>query len=114
MARQAIWESIAYRNRLIGGYTELIQRSMKQGFNAYLLSFMFKPLPGSRKAILSQMHDEVQRVYSTFVTRVARNPRSNAQKAYLPFLITVPDCPIFKYRDTYRVWARLLCVDQGR
>jgi hypothetical protein len=95
MARQAIWESITYRKRLIGGYVELIQRSMEQGFNAYLLSFMFKPLPGSRKTVLSQMHDEVQRVHSTFVTRVARNPRSNGQKAYLPFLITVPDCPIF-------------------
>jgi hypothetical protein len=71
MASQAIWESIAQRTKLIGGYAELIQRSMDHGFNAYFLSFMFKPLPGPRKAILSQMSEEVQRVYSTFVTRLA-------------------------------------------
>ena len=42
------------------------------------------------------MNDEVQRVYSTFVTRVVRNPRSESQKAALPFLITVPDRPVPK------------------
>jgi hypothetical protein len=104
MARQAIWKSIARitdvtatARQLIAGYSELIQRSMNHGSNAYLLSFMFKPLAGSLKAVMSQMNDEVQRVYSTFVTRVVRNPRSHAQKDTLPFLITVPDRPIFKH-----------------
>ena len=101
MARQAIWESIAQTTditarQLIAGYSELIQRSMSHGSNAYFLSFMFKPLAGPLKAVMSQMNDEVQRVYSTFVTRVVRNPRSQAQKDSLPFLIAVPDRPIFK------------------
>jgi hypothetical protein len=98
MARQAIWESIARTTarQLITGYSELIQRSMSHGSNAFFLSFMFKPLAGPLKAVMSQMNDEVQRVYSTFVTRVVRNPRSQAQKDSLPFLITVPDRPVLK------------------
>jgi len=101
MARQAIWKSIALTTditvrQLIAGYSELIQRSMTHGSDAYLLTFMFKPLAGPLKAVMSQMNDEVQRVYSTFVTRVARNPRSEAQKSSLPFLITAPDRPVFK------------------
>jgi hypothetical protein len=98
MARQAIWESIARTTarQLITGYSELIQRSMSHGSNAYFLSFMFKPLAGSPKTLLIKMNDEVQRVFSTFVTRAARNPKSEAQRASLPFLITVPDRPVSK------------------
>jgi len=57
---------------------------------------MFKSLAGSRQSVFMRMNDEVQRVYSTFVTRAVRNPRSDSQKAFLPFLITVPDRPVFK------------------
>ena len=94
MARKAIWESIATTTakQLIAGYSELIQWEIDQkGSNAFLLTFMFKPLPGSKNGILIQMNNEVQRVYSTFVTRVARDPRSESQKDHLPFMITAPD-----------------------
>jgi len=98
MARPAIWESIAQTTpeQLIAGYSELIQEHIDHGFDGFFLSFMFKPLPGSPKTWLIQMNDEVQRVYSTFVTRVVRNPRSETNKASLPFLITVPDRQTFK------------------
>ncbi len=60
MAKQAIWQCIAKNTarQLIRGYAQLIQEHMDQGFNAYFLSFMFKPLTGSSKALLSQMNDE--------------------------------------------------------
>jgi hypothetical protein len=99
MARQAIWESIAQptSQQIIAGYAELIQRRIDQdGSNAFLLTFMFKPFAGSEKSVLIRMNDEVQGVYSTFVTRVVRNPRSESQKASLPLLITAPDRPVFK------------------
>src|SRR4029077_17292603 len=98
MARQAIWKSIAQSSpkQLIAGYTELIQQRIDEGFSAFLLTFMFKQLAGPPKALLMQMNDEVQRVYSTFVTRVVRNPRSEFLKDALPFLITVPDRPVSK------------------
>ena len=98
MAVRAIWKSIAQTTpeQLIAGYSNLIEDRIDHGFDGYFLSFMFKPLPGSPKTRLIQMNDEVQRVYSTFVTRVVRNPRSETNKASLPFLITVPDRPTFK------------------
>jgi hypothetical protein len=98
MARQAIWKSIAQSSpkQLIAGYTELIQQRIDEGFGAFLLTFMFKQLAGPPKALRIQMNDEVQRVYSTFVTRVVRNPRSEFLKDALPFLITVPDRPVSK------------------
>jgi hypothetical protein len=96
-----IWKSIAQitPNQLIAGYSKLIQEHIDQGFNGYFLSFMYRPLAGSPKSRLIQMNDEVQRVYSTFVTRVVRNPRSETSKASLPFLITVPDRPVPKERS---------------
>ena len=98
MARQAIWQTIARTSpkQLIAGYTELIQQRIDEGFSAFLLTFMFKQLAGPPKALLMQMNDEVQRVYSTFVTRVVRNPRSEFLKDALPVLITVPDRPVCK------------------
>jgi hypothetical protein len=98
MAQQAIWKSVAQNpiKQLITGYSELIQHSMDHGSNSHLLTFMFNPLAGSPKTHLVQMNDEVQRVFSSFVTRVVRNPRSEAQRASLPFLITVPDRPVSK------------------
>jgi hypothetical protein len=98
MAERAIWKSIAQTSpkQLIAGYSKLIKERIDHGFDGYFLSLMFKPLAGSSKALLSQMNDEVQRVYSTFVTRVVRNPRSETTKASLPLLITVPDRPVHK------------------
>jgi hypothetical protein len=92
------WKTIAQSSpeQLIAGYTELIQQRIDQGFNAFLLTFMFKSLAGSPKAFLLQMNNEVQRVYSTFVTRVVRSPRSEFMKDALPLLITVPDRPVYK------------------
>ena len=55
MARQAIWESIANTTpeQLIAGYSELIQRQIDQdASNAFLLTFMFKSLTGSRRSVL--------------------------------------------------------------
>jgi hypothetical protein len=101
MAEQAIWEGItqATPKELITGYSELIQRQIDQdGSNAFLLTFMFKPLAGSTKSILIQMNTEIQRVYSTFVTRVVRNPRSETNRASLPLLLTVPDRPVSKLK----------------
>jgi hypothetical protein len=100
MALRAIWKSIAHATpeQLIAGYSQLIQERLDHGFHGYFLSFMFKPLSGSSKSRLIKMNDEIQRVYSTFVTRVVRNPRSKPNKASLPFLITVPDRPVNKQK----------------
>jgi hypothetical protein len=42
------------------------------------------------------MTDEVDRVYSTFITRVVRKPHSEYQKESRPILIGAPDRPVLK------------------
>jgi hypothetical protein len=60
---------------------------------------MFKQLAGSPRALLLQTNDDVQRVYSTFVTRVVRNPRSEFLKDRLPLLITCQIDPFTRKRS---------------
>jgi hypothetical protein len=101
MARQAIWKTIAQSTpkQLIAGYAELIQQRIDEGFSGFLLTFMFKQLAGSPRALLLQTNDDVQRVYSTFVTRVVRNPRSEFLKDRLPLLITCQIDPFTRKRS---------------
>jgi hypothetical protein len=83
-------------SELINGYSQWIQEYMDKGWNASLLTLMFKPLGGGDKAALTKMKDEVDRVYSTFITRVVRNPNSEYQKGSRPILIAAPDRPVLK------------------
>jgi len=85
---------------LIKAYSQWIQQYIDNyGWNPFLMTFMFKPLKGRQEAIMQQMNDEVDRVYSTFITRVVRKPNSVYQR-YLysrPLLIAVPDRPVAKH-----------------
>jgi hypothetical protein len=87
-------------NELIIACSQWIQQYIDNyGWNPFLMTFMFKPLKGKHEAIMQQMSDEVDRVYSTFVTRVVRKPNSMYQKYlnYRPLLIAVPDRPVAKH-----------------
>ena len=53
----------------------MIKNRVEYGWNAYFCTFMFKSLSGNRNAISAQMLDEIDRVYSTFITRVVRDPK---------------------------------------
>lgn len=87
---------ITNRKEMILGYGELVRNHIHKGFKAYLVTIMFKSLRGGTKAILAQMIKEVTRIYSTFITRVVRNPRSPASSDRLPILIACPDLPVPK------------------
>jgi hypothetical protein len=56
-------------DELVDGYLMWIGRYVEEGHRAFLLSFKFKPL--SSKV---QMNHEMERVYSTFLTRAIRRP----------------------------------------
>jgi hypothetical protein len=60
----------------------------------YLLTFMFKPIPKAHR--FERMKNEVERVYSTLVTRVVRHPKSAGAKGLLPVLFACPDRPVPK------------------
>lgn len=77
-------------------YADWILSWVNQQWDAYLMSFMFKPLQGKDQAVLLQMKDALDFFYSTFVTRAERNPRSKSAIGRLPILLCFPDLPVPK------------------
>jgi hypothetical protein len=80
---------------LVDGYTQLVTDRVRSGWSCHLVTFLFSQLPGPRPAVINRMKDEVQRVYSTLLTRVHRKPRT-ASTDELPVLIGVIDLPVYK------------------
>ena len=81
-------------DQMVDGLADLVRQRVDAGFEPSLLSLMFARLPGSPTAVVGQMRDEVTRVFSTFITRVERNPTRFA--APLPILVAAPDTPVRK------------------
>jgi hypothetical protein len=79
----------------LNGYTQLVTDRIKQGWSCYLVTILFQQLPGSQLTIISRMKQEIQRVYSTLITRVYRKPRT-ASPDELPILIGAVDLPVYK------------------
>ena len=63
------------------------------------MTFPFSQLPGPRGAVIQAMKNELQRVYSTFVTRTNRKPRT-ASPDELPILIGTADLQVYKWDPT--------------
>jgi hypothetical protein len=82
------WSQIGSQAKadLVDGYTQLVTDRVRDGWSCSLVTFLFSQLRGPRTAIISRMKDEVQRVYSTLLTRVHRKPRI-ASTDELPVLI---------------------------
>ena len=80
---------------ILDGYTQLVTDRIKQGWSCYLVTILFQQLPGSQPTIISRMKQEIQRVYSTLITRVHRKPRT-ASPDELPILIGAVDLPVYK------------------
>ena len=70
---------------------------VEEGWTPHLLTFMFQQLRGSPASVARQMEREVERVYSRFVTRVVRNPKSALAVGHLPVWLCSPDFPVFKF-----------------
>jgi hypothetical protein len=87
-----------HSRRLIVGYASLLQQRVKNdGWNPYLLTFMFRHLPGKQSVQLVAMEQAIVRFYSTLLTRIVRNPHSAFQQSQRPILIAAPDYPAFKH-----------------
>jgi hypothetical protein len=83
----------------VDGYTQMVIDRMNDGWSCYLMTFPFVQLPGPRGAVVRAMKDEIQRVYSTFVTRTNRKPRT-ASPDELPILIGAADLQVYKRDPT--------------
>jgi hypothetical protein len=79
----------------VDGYTQLITDRVQDGWSCHLVTILFCQFPGPRSAIINRMKDEVQRVYSTLLTRVHRKPRTVSTDE-LPILVGAADLPVYK------------------
>lgn len=89
----------------LNGYTQLVTDRIKQGWSCYLVTILFQQFPGSQPTIISRMKQEIQRVYSTLITRVHRKPRT-ASPDELPILIGAADLPVHKSDRSSSPFAR--------
>jgi len=81
---------------LLEAYGDWVNEWMQQGWDGYLITFMFHNLSGSMSTQISQMHQEVTKVFSKLVTRMVRKPRSPSWVPLLPKGVFVPDLPVVK------------------
>lgn len=77
-------------------YASWAERLVAEGWHPYLLTFMFKPLPGSSAAVAYQMEREVERVYATLLTRIVRKP-ARTPLDRLPVWFCCHDRPVYKH-----------------
>jgi hypothetical protein len=86
----------SHRLALIQAHGDWAQQWLNQGWDGYLFTFMFNQLPGSRHAMVQQMHQQISRWYGRLATRIIRKPRSPVWAPFLPKGIFVPDLPVPK------------------
>jgi hypothetical protein len=87
-------------NIVTTAYGDMINEYMENGWDAYLLTFMFNHLRGSPAGVQIGMEREVERVYAKLLTRIVRKPRSLTNVGKLPLWIVVPDFPVPKRERT--------------
>jgi hypothetical protein len=81
-------------NRYIEGLCLIVEDHIKRGFEPYLITFMFKLAMLNGRS--QQMSEEVNRVYSRFLTECVRNPWSEHNWHNRPVLIACPDWKVWK------------------
>src|SRR5689334_665961 len=94
MANSTIGATV--REIINSGYGYMVKEKLEQGWEGYLISFMFSRISGRRPSVIHQMSQEVERVYATVLTRIIRDPRK-LPIAALPLWIVCPDYPVAKH-----------------
>jgi len=83
--------------RMVSEVSSYIRRYVSEGWEASIISFMFKPLPDKRVSMLKIMNSEVELFYSKLITRVDRDPTAPSHFQWLPRLFVAPDLPVYKH-----------------
>ena len=95
MRHNRIWDSIDHTSELLPSrlkaYGRWIEEMVWDGWNAYYVNFMFRRIPGLPTHRFAVMRNEVERVYSTMVTRIVRKPTSPELLDNLPIFIGCED-----------------------
>ncbi|MEO3385255.1 hypothetical protein [Mesorhizobium sp. CAU 1741] len=94
-------ENTMQSKELVAGYVEWVEDRLDAGYEPYMLTFMFKPIPGSPARKQIEMYDTVRRTFEKVLTRTNRRPRKEAWDR-LPLWMGCTDWPIPKWdKDHY-------------
>jgi hypothetical protein len=83
------------RDKFMDAWLEMINIRLVGGFEAYMLTMMFKSLEGSAASVDRQMNSAAEIVYSRILTRLVKHPRSTPI-IQMPFWLSCPDWPVQK------------------
>jgi hypothetical protein len=82
--------------KMVQGYMQFVEQYVGDGFEPYLISFMFKMRMMNSRVLSEQIRGEIERVFKRFITEVVREPRAKRNKHNRPILIGCPDWPVPK------------------
>lgn len=78
--------------------TEMIEQRFDDGWSVYLVTVMSSRISQDKRSIPTLVHDPVKSMYTRFITRTVRRPRTKfgmGNKA-VPILIGSADLPVYK------------------
>jgi hypothetical protein len=107
----ADWISFWERRKLVESWCDFVEERVSEGWTPYFLTFQFREIGGPRQHVADEMEKNVERVYTTFLTRVVRNPTSRRSVGKRPIWIACPDYPVRK-NDKQPVGD--FCINEGR
>jgi hypothetical protein len=96
---------------LVRGYTDWVRKYLRNGWTAFYVNFMFRPLAGNSESVLAQMRKGIEKgFYGQFCGRFARRPTSPSAQRHLPRLLAYPDRPVWKHD---KVSLRAISLNDG-
>ena len=88
----------SYRKTLVSGFQESARQRVNEGYDPYLIDFMFRQLPGGQKSIREQMRQEIERAYAKLAMQFDDHPGSEGREHRLPLMLLFPGLPVFKHK----------------
>lgn len=88
------------KQQLLEAYAGWVESRLEEGFDGYLLTFMFRPIPGSTAVREQEMYKVVERTFRKALTRAVRRPLA-AKWNELPLWLGCTDWPIPKWEKDY-------------
>jgi len=77
--------------QIVQAYGGWVQDQLNQGWEGYLLTFMFHWIPGSIETKIVQMQQEITRLYGKLATKAVRKPGTPRWAPFLPMGVFFPD-----------------------
>ena len=86
----------ALPKEIVQAYGSMFRQLTEWGWDGYLVTVMFRPIPGSVDTKIRQMHEGVSAVYGKLASRVVRKPTSKNWAYLLPQGVFFPDVPAYR------------------